>query len=126
MEDAKKQLEDIDTRLKDITTLIETLNRSVNSLCYLQPTVKEQKAFLKEIKEDLHHLQEQQKGINMQLGQALNTLIVQSKTPAILQIGLFAMIFVMFAIYVLGWRVGGNFKGVKFENIVTESKQNVQ
>jgi hypothetical protein len=122
MKDTREQLEAIELKLKDLTLITENLNRSINSLCYLQPTVKEQKAYLSEIKNDIHILQEQQKGINMQLGQALNTLIVQSKAPAILQIGLFAMIFVMFAIYVLGWRVGGNFKGVKFENAVTESK----
>lgn len=106
----------IQLQLKDIDTLLQTVLRNVNSLNQLNSTIREQKNNIVEIRKDLGLIEERQNILNGQLGQALNTLISQSKTPQIIQLGLFAMILIMFCIHVLGWRIKGTYRGIGFES----------
>lgn len=106
----------IQLQLKDIDVLLQTVLRNVNSLNHFSTTLKEQKSHIGEIRKDLGLIEERQNILNGQLGQALNTLITQSKTPQIIQLGLFAMILIMFCIHVLGWRIRGSYGGIGFES----------
>jgi t-SNARE complex subunit (syntaxin) len=120
-----ESLKDVEQKLVDIRTILETMQRHVTSLNHVNITLKEQKQYIDEIRKDLSLIEERQNGLNIQLGQALNTLITQSKTPAILQLGLFAIILIMFAVNVLGWKVGGSYGGIKFESNVKQIRGSV-
>lgn len=106
--------------LKEISHLLNELTEGVASLANLKVDVKEQRQHIDEIRKTIDLIEERQSGLNLQIAQALNTLISQSKTPAVLQIGLFCIIVLMFVIHVLGWKVGGNYGGVRFESVGAE------
>lgn len=112
----EKTIKQIETQLNDIQILLQSVLKNVNSLNHVNSTLKEQKTNISEISKDLHLIEERQNILNGQLGQALNTLITQSKTPQIIQLGLFAMILIMFCIHVLGWRIKGTYGGIGFES----------